>query len=278
MWFSRQEYWSGLPSPSPGDPPNPNPHLLHQQADSLLLSHQGSPLSVLPSKYIQNWSTLHLPHPNVTPLLDYCFHSCFKQQPEWSLTTYSAIILFSKPCNGISITLGMKSRALMDFKTQFKYLPVTPILPAQPLPFSTLSRTQHSNHVSMSACLAGRWVPWGQDSHPCYLSSHRAWCPLDPEKAISAVYRHIRQVPDPRITSQLKMLPHFWTFRSNLTFTSQTLTSYVIFTTSVWTQKIQSPGLVSVSPWAPLPPHPLFLIPTPSGWFRFLPYVGKKFP
>ena len=23
MWFSRQEYWSGLPFPSPGDPPDP---------------------------------------------------------------------------------------------------------------------------------------------------------------------------------------------------------------------------------------------------------------
>ena len=42
MGFSRQEYWSGLPFPSPGDLP-------HQgiesalEADSLLLSHQGSP-------------------------------------------------------------------------------------------------------------------------------------------------------------------------------------------------------------------------------------------
>ena len=31
MEFSRQEYWSGLPFPTPGDPPNPGikPHLLH---------------------------------------------------------------------------------------------------------------------------------------------------------------------------------------------------------------------------------------------------------
>ena len=45
MKFSRQEYWSGLPLPSPGDLPNQelNPCLLHWQADSLLLSHQGSP-------------------------------------------------------------------------------------------------------------------------------------------------------------------------------------------------------------------------------------------
>ena len=34
--FSRQEYWSELPFPPPGDPPNPGiePCLLHWQADS----------------------------------------------------------------------------------------------------------------------------------------------------------------------------------------------------------------------------------------------------
>ena len=45
MGFSRQEYWSGLPFPSPGDLPNSgiesgSPAL---QADIYLLSHQGSP-------------------------------------------------------------------------------------------------------------------------------------------------------------------------------------------------------------------------------------------
>ena len=44
MGFSRQEYWSGLPFPSPGDLPNPGiePASLASpalQADSLLLSH-----------------------------------------------------------------------------------------------------------------------------------------------------------------------------------------------------------------------------------------------
>jgi len=43
----RQEYWNGLPFPSLGDLPNPGikPTLSALQADSLLLSHQGSPLS-----------------------------------------------------------------------------------------------------------------------------------------------------------------------------------------------------------------------------------------
>ena len=48
MEFSRQEYWSGLPCPPPGDLPNPgirpeSPASLALQADALLLSHQGSP-------------------------------------------------------------------------------------------------------------------------------------------------------------------------------------------------------------------------------------------
>ena len=42
--FPRQEYWSGLPVPSPEDPPNPGiePGSPALQADSLPLSHQGS--------------------------------------------------------------------------------------------------------------------------------------------------------------------------------------------------------------------------------------------
>ena len=48
MDFSRQEYWSGLSFPTPGDLPDTGikPRslcLLHWQADSLPLSHLGSP-------------------------------------------------------------------------------------------------------------------------------------------------------------------------------------------------------------------------------------------
>ena len=48
MGFSRKEYWSGLPFPSPRDLPNPGikptfPVSPALQADSLLLSHQESP-------------------------------------------------------------------------------------------------------------------------------------------------------------------------------------------------------------------------------------------
>ena len=44
MGFPRQECWSEMPFPSPGDLPNPGLklHLLHWQADSFPLSQQGS--------------------------------------------------------------------------------------------------------------------------------------------------------------------------------------------------------------------------------------------
>jgi len=45
MGFPRQEYWSGLPFPPPGDHPNPGiePTSPAWQADSLPRSSQGSP-------------------------------------------------------------------------------------------------------------------------------------------------------------------------------------------------------------------------------------------
>ena len=52
MGFSRQEYWGGLPCPPPGDLPHPgiqptSPIPWAWQADSLPLSHRGSPLNLL---------------------------------------------------------------------------------------------------------------------------------------------------------------------------------------------------------------------------------------
>ena len=45
MGFSRQEYWSGLPCPPPGDllTQGSNPYLLHFRQILHHLSHQGSP-------------------------------------------------------------------------------------------------------------------------------------------------------------------------------------------------------------------------------------------
>ena len=49
MRFPRQEYWSGLPFPSPGDLPDSETEPVSPalQADSLPLSHQRSPDSTL---------------------------------------------------------------------------------------------------------------------------------------------------------------------------------------------------------------------------------------
>ena len=49
MGFSRQEYWSGLLFPTPGDLPNPGIQLASPvlQEDSLLLSHRGSSANIL---------------------------------------------------------------------------------------------------------------------------------------------------------------------------------------------------------------------------------------
>ena len=46
MGFSRQEYWSGLPCPSPGDLPDPEiePVAPALQTDSLPQSHLGKPI------------------------------------------------------------------------------------------------------------------------------------------------------------------------------------------------------------------------------------------
>ena len=46
MEFCRQEYWSGLPFPSPGYLPNPGiePESISLQADSLPSEHPGRPL------------------------------------------------------------------------------------------------------------------------------------------------------------------------------------------------------------------------------------------
>ena len=54
MGFSRQEYWSGLPFPSPGDLPNlgikPGSPVL--QADSILSEPPGKPIYVLGKRKI----------------------------------------------------------------------------------------------------------------------------------------------------------------------------------------------------------------------------------
>ena len=49
MGFSRQEYWSGLPYPSPGDLPDPGiePRAPALQADALTSEPPGKPLTAI---------------------------------------------------------------------------------------------------------------------------------------------------------------------------------------------------------------------------------------
>ena len=62
MKFSRQEYWSGLPFPSPGDSFQPrdwtqgsNPGFLHCRQTFYCLSHQGSPFEILTLSVSRKW-------------------------------------------------------------------------------------------------------------------------------------------------------------------------------------------------------------------------------
>ena len=84
MEFSRQEYWSGWPLPSPGDLPNPgikpvSPVSPALQVDSLYhLSHQGSPnlrinWSKVQARYILFWSP-----DTVSPLNPQVWHPWFQ--------------------------------------------------------------------------------------------------------------------------------------------------------------------------------------------------------
>jgi len=55
MGFSRQEYWSGLPFPSPGDLPNPGiePSSSTLQADALTSELPGKPKKLARERQIQ---------------------------------------------------------------------------------------------------------------------------------------------------------------------------------------------------------------------------------
>ena len=65
--FSRQEYWSGLPFPSPGIFPTQgsNPGVLHCRQTLYPLSHQGSPASIREAQ--EYWSEYPIPSPGDLP-------------------------------------------------------------------------------------------------------------------------------------------------------------------------------------------------------------------
>ena len=70
MGFSRQEYWSGLPFPSPGDLPDPGikPRSHALQADALPSEPPGKPHFIHSSVYICQCQSPSSPHPSQPPL------------------------------------------------------------------------------------------------------------------------------------------------------------------------------------------------------------------
>ena len=70
MGFSRQEYWSGLPFPYPGDLPNPGiePGSPALQADALSSEPPGKPTIVWPQVNIREGTQLHPSTENKTIL------------------------------------------------------------------------------------------------------------------------------------------------------------------------------------------------------------------
>ena len=67
--FSRQEYWSGWPLPSPGDLPHPgiNPGILHCRQTLYHLRHQGS--NIIPGSQIEMWNGLYEKYPAIVVYL-----------------------------------------------------------------------------------------------------------------------------------------------------------------------------------------------------------------
>ena len=80
MDFYRQEYWSGLPFPSPGDLPNPGIKLGSRalQADSLLLEPQGKPTEHFKCAKYLACIILLIPHFNPTGSI--LFYSSHRQR------------------------------------------------------------------------------------------------------------------------------------------------------------------------------------------------------
>ena len=85
MGFPRQEYWSGLPLPSPGDLSNPG--LLHWQEASLPVSHQRSPIHLVQLSSVQSLSHVQF---FATPWTAACQASLFITN-SWSLLRLMSI-------------------------------------------------------------------------------------------------------------------------------------------------------------------------------------------
>ena len=106
MGFPRQEYWSGLPFPPPGVflSKGSNLHLLHWQADSLPLSHLGSPpedVSAFHFYFLINASCFQWLKQNWLSI--FTLYEAHSNTPTWKLSSFE--ISGFKSHNGLMVTL-----------------------------------------------------------------------------------------------------------------------------------------------------------------------------
>ena len=106
MGFSRQEYWSGLPCPPPGDLPDSaieptSPASSALQVDSLPLSHQGNPqllhggLVTYSRPILCDPMDFHLPSSSV--------HGIFQARIlEWVIMGYHFLFQGNSPTQGLN--------------------------------------------------------------------------------------------------------------------------------------------------------------------------------
>ena len=114
MGFSRQEYWSGLPFPSPGNFPTQglNPGLPHCRQTLYRLSHQGSS-SLLSAIRVVSFAYLRL----LIFLLAILIPACASSSPAF-LIMYSAYELNKQAICGFDVLLFVFATSLL-FHVQF---------------------------------------------------------------------------------------------------------------------------------------------------------------
>ena len=96
MGFSRQEYWSGLPCPPPGDLPNPGIELRSPslQADSLASEPPGKPIFILSTSISSSVKCVcksvkqHLPH------LVVGYITCINDKLSYQILRVMCVIIF----------------------------------------------------------------------------------------------------------------------------------------------------------------------------------------
>ena len=132
MGFSGQEYWSGLPFPSPGDLPDPGikPRSPALQADSLPTELRGKPphreISLCIRMSPPSWASLP-PHPHPTSLGHL-----------WA-SSWSPRVMQQFPTS-IYFTHGNE----YTLKLLFQFIPHSPSPPAPTSPFSVEESCVHS--------------------------------------------------------------------------------------------------------------------------------------